>query len=175
MAQSQTRAASPPQFRKEERKGLDMRTNERKRDIFLVWVLILALLAIGLQAPLQAAPSADLPPRDPPTPHKPHKPQPPPSKVPVAGFIDLYVQPARTGLWAVVQWQDTAGDWHDVEGWRGALDAGYQEWGVFPAQFGKGPFRWAIYQSAGGKLLAASAPFDLPAGDKESITVSVVL
>jgi hypothetical protein len=25
---------------------------------------------------------------------------------------------------AVVQWQDAFGDWHDVDGWRGHLDAG---------------------------------------------------
>ena len=148
-----------------------MRTNERKNDILLAWVLILALLAIGLPAPLQAAPSADLPPRDPPTPVRSgdHR----PSKVPVAGFIDLHVQSARTGLWAVVEWQDTAGDWHDVENWSAALDSGYQQWGVFPAQFGRGPFRWAVYGGAGGKLLAVSAPFDLPAGDREIVTVSI--
>ena len=150
-----------------------MRTNERKRDIFLVWVVILALLAIGLPALLQAAPSADLPPRATPTPVRSggHR----PSKIPLAGFIELHVQPARTGLWAVVQLQDAAGDWHDVEGWQGALDGGYQQWGIFQAEFGKGPFRWAIYQGAGGKLLAASAPFNLPAGDGEIVTVSVVL
>lgn len=149
-----------------------MGRNERKRNVFPAWFLILVLLAIGLPASLQAAPSADLPPRDPPTPHKSED---KPSKIPLAGFIDLYVQPARTGLWAVVQWQDTAGDWHDVEGWRGAVDSGYQQWGVFPAQFGTGPFRWAIYQGAGGKLLSSSAPFELPACDKEIITVSIVL
>ena len=150
-----------------------MSTTERTSNVFLAWFLVLALLAVGLPALLQAAPPADLPPRDTPTPVRSggHR----PSNVPLAGLIELHVQPARTGLWAVVQWQDAAGDWHDVEGWRDALVGGYQQWGIFQAEFGKGPFRWAIYQGAGGKLLAASAPFNLPAGDGEIVTVSVVL
>ena len=99
-----------------------MSTREMNRNILPACVLILALVAVGLSGPLYAAPPADLPPRD-----QPSKSEVRPSKLPLVGFIDLHVDPAQTGLWAVVQWQDAVGDWHDVEGWRGALDSGYQQ------------------------------------------------
>ena len=138
--------------------------NGMRSNGWVAWVL-LAVLVVVLVVLVPGVMYADLPPRDPP---------PGGSRgAPVAGFIELRMETAQPGLWAVVQWQDTAGDWHDVENWSAALDSGYQQWGVFPAQFGRGPFRWTIYGGAGGKLLAVSAPFDLPAGDREIVTVSV--
>ena len=32
------------------------------------------------------------------------------------GFIELYVYPPKANLWSVVQWEDSEGGWHVVEG-----------------------------------------------------------
>ncbi len=110
---------------------------------------------------------------------------------PAGGFIELHVQLPETwaststswdNLWTVVQWQDEKGTWHTIEGWQGTLDeveepllAGKKRWWVVEADLGKGPFRWVVYQSQGGKTLAASAPFDLPGskGTTEEVKVSI--
>lgn len=79
-------------------------------------------------------------------------------------YIELQVQPGQPGLWTAVEWQDSAGGWQVVEGWRGTLDAdGRRAWWVAPADFKTGPFRWAVYQGPDGPLLATSQPFHLPA------------
>lgn len=93
---------------------------------------------------------------------------------PVGAYIELHVQPARSGLWAVVQWQDSTEYWHDVEGWRGALDAsGSQRWWVAAKDFGTGPFRWVIYWVQGDELLAESDPFNLPQTAGEAVKIEV--
>ncbi|MFQ5436594.1 MAG: hypothetical protein ACE5FD_17175, partial [Anaerolineae bacterium] len=57
--------------------------------------------------------------------------------------IELQIDAAQNGLWTVVQWQDSAGDWQTVEGWRGALETGGRKvWWVSPAHFNTGPYRW---------------------------------
>ena len=132
----------------------------------LTAILICVLLALVMARVTYA----ELPPRDPPPPGKSETDDPP-----LLAFIELYVEPVQSGLWAVVQWQDAAGTWHDVEGWRDALAGGYQQWALFPPEYGRGPFRWAIYEGAGGKLLAASAPFDLPSMNMTRVTVSVAM
>ena len=48
-------------------------------------------------------------------------------------------------LKALVQWQGPKGEWHDVEGWQSVLTSPNITWWVAPADFGKGPFRWALY------------------------------
>jgi hypothetical protein len=74
-------------------------------------------------------------------------------------------------IWTVVQWQDAQGGWHDVDGWRGALDelgwCGKKTWDVDERHLGQEPFRWLVYDREGGALLATSLPFSLPitAGD----------
>jgi hypothetical protein len=70
-------------------------------------------------------------------------------------------------LWTVVQWQDAAGDWHDVGGWRGPLDEvakgeGRKVWWLPNHLRGAGPFRWQVYDYASGSLLVESGPFYLP-------------
>jgi hypothetical protein len=74
-------------------------------------------------------------------------------------------------LWTVVQWQDRRGKWHEVEGWRGTLDEierqgdeyeGSKVWWVSKSDFEKGPFRWLVYRTKGGSLVAESDPFSLP-------------
>jgi hypothetical protein len=94
---------------------------------------------------------------------------------PVGAHIELYVPNAPAGAWTVVQWQDSAGGWHDVEGWRGTLDAsGYRRWWVDAKDFGTGPFRWVVSQGADGPFLSLSPPFNLPseAGQVLPMTVS---
>ncbi len=83
-------------------------------------------------------------------------------------------------LWTGVQWQDAAGNWHDVEGWRGPLDEvtkgeGRKVWGLSEALYGAGPFRWVVYQSQQGEVLVASESFDLPdyTGKVSRITVEI--
>jgi hypothetical protein len=88
-------------------------------------------------------------------------------------------------LWTGVQWQDPTGAWHDVEGWRGTLDevksdvegavTGYKTWWVGGEHMGEGPFRWLVYRSKGGRLLAASESFDLPSVNKATLVVGVPL
>jgi hypothetical protein len=91
------------------------------------------------------------------------------------GLIELHVQPARTGLWTLIQWQDAQGQWHDVDGWQGTVDGTSQIWWVAPRDLGKGPFRWQIYQSRGGPLLATSEAFSLPRRTGETVRVDVTL
>jgi len=89
------------------------------------------------------------------------------------GWLTLAAQPARAGLWAVVQWRDTVGGWHDVEGWRGSCESGFQSWGVCPPELGRGPFRWVLTDGAGGKIVGESALFNLPAQPRETLAVQV--
>ncbi len=95
---------------------------------------------------------------------------------PLGAYIELHTQPPQAGLWAVVQWQDSAGQWQDVEGWQGMLDEqGHRRWWVAAKDFSRGPFRWQVYQSEGGPLLGASEPFDLPAGAGVVVQVTVMV
>lgn len=90
--------------------------------------------------------------------------------------IELHVPNAPAGAWTVVQWQDSSGGWHDVEGWRGTLDAsGYRRWWVDAKDFGTGPFRWGVSQGPGGPALGASQPFSLPLEAGQVLLVAVSL
>lgn len=92
---------------------------------------------------------------------------------PVGAYIELHLNGGLANGWAVVQWQaPDSGGWHEVEGWRGPLP-GNTQWWVHPKDFGTGPFRWAIYDGPGGKLLGASEPFNLPSGANQVIKVEV--
>jgi len=149
--------------------------NPKKRTVFWL-VFTLALISVLLLAwplPTQAGPN--LPPR---------KPQPaaqPPDDddkdpTPNGAHIVLHVSSAPAGVWTIVQWQDTAGGWHDVESWSGALDDGiHKTWWLAPDLFGKGPFRWLVYQGERGKLVATSDPFYLPGTEGEKLRVEVSL
>ena len=93
---------------------------------------------------------------------------------PVGAYIELQTQMASAGAWSVVQWQDSAGGWHDVEGWRGPLSDGANRlWWVAARDFGKGSFHWAVTQGPGGPLVGVSAPFNLPGGGNETVLVTV--
>ena len=91
-------------------------------------------------------------------------------------YIELQVQPNQTGLWTVVQWQDSAGDWHNVEGWQGDLEpAGSRRWWVAAKDFETGPFRWMVAQSPGAPSLGVSAPFNLPNQANEILRIQLSL
>jgi hypothetical protein len=97
------------------------------------------------------------------------------SNPPVA-YIELSVLPVPAGAWSVVQWQDSAGNWHDVEGWRGSLpENGIQRWVVEAKDFNTGPFRWVVRQGQSGSTAGMSNPFNLPAGANETVRVIVTL
>jgi len=79
-----------------------------------------------------------------------------------------------------VQWQDDKGYWHDVAGWQSTLDEvqdgeGKKTWWLDEGLLGKGPFRWAVYRSQDGWLLATSGPFDLPARTGATATIEMSL
>ena len=79
-------------------------------------------------------------------------------------------------MWAMVQWQDALGDWHDVDGWRGLAEAnGRQIWWVAKVDRGTGPFRWQVYEAADQRLMGISAPFYLPAQAGGNLVIEVVL
>ena len=95
---------------------------------------------------------------------------------PIGAYIALQVQPASSELWTVVQWQDSAGGWHDVEGWRGTLDSsGYRRWWVAAKDFNTGPFWWVVKRGANGPVVGTSDPFTLPGQANSTLQVSVSL
>lgn len=106
-----------------------------------------------------------LPPRPDPNP-----PAPTPEPDPGAG-IALRVNGIDTPYWAVVQWQDGLGNWHDVDGWRGEVENHYVIWYVTPNLFGKGPFRWVVYR--GDEILGISESFNMPTVSNSLLTVSI--
>jgi hypothetical protein len=139
------------------------------------FILISVLLLAWPSSPTHAGPG--LPPRETPTPTR------PPGDgdddkddEPVGAHIVLHIPSAPAGLWTIVQWQDSVGSWHDIEGWQGMLDDGDQKaWWLAADLFGKGPFRWLVYQGQGGKLLAQSELFYLPHSVGETVKIEVSL
>ncbi len=118
----------------------------------------------------------------------------PTSPPPTGGSIELHVQFPEAWpwsqvhwqeLWTVVEWQDDKGVWRVIEGWQGTLDDvlidesglvwGKKMWWVGVDDLGKGPFRWAIYRSKGGRLLGRSDVFYLPGSTNEIESVGVTL
>jgi hypothetical protein len=150
------------------------------RWLIVLYIVILVLIGGILVAesllPVRAEP--DLPPRETPIPA-----QPPgdddddKDDKPLGAHIVLQVESAPAGVWTIVQWQDSAGGWHDIDGWQGTLDEGNQKmWWLAPDLFGKGPFRWLVYQSPrGDKLLATSDSFYPPDAAGEKLWVEVSL
>lgn len=111
----------------------------------------------------------------------PPRPDPPPDgglepERPVkGGAIELHVEPFGPGIWAVVQWQDGLGAWHDVDGWRGEMEKERVMWYVAPEHFDAGPFRWVVYRGADDEVLATSESFNLPSGSGQVIRVGVLI
>ncbi len=146
------------------------------------------------------AASPALPPRPPtPTPTLVPSPTPLPGQPPFTprlggGWIELRVRFSPSWpwdrnhwqeLWSVVQWKDERGYWRDVAGWQGGLNTitiaadgtviGKQGWWVTKGDLGGGPFRWRVFRSRGGRVLATSEPFYLPDRVGESLWVEVSL
>ena len=132
--------------------------NNRITILFLFAALILLTGLLTLVVPAPGAANADgLPPRETPT----------------SGggggqgggiggaFIELVTPGTVAGSWAIVQWSDANGDWHDVEGWRGWAGDSCRWW-VHAKDFGRGPFRWVVTQEPGGPVVQSSAEFFLP-------------
>ncbi|MBN2004015.1 MAG: hypothetical protein JXA21_11730 [Anaerolineae bacterium] len=159
--------------------------------------LLSALLIVGMLPSLaQAAPPA-LPPRPSPTPTL----TPTPTLIPTPTPQVVNTSPGASGsllelavrasdqamsrynwkaMWTVVQWQDADATWHDVEGWRDVLDTidatgGSKRWSVPDSLFGRGPFRWLVYDREGGVLLATSATYQLPTAGGQTVRVEVTL
>jgi len=86
-------------------------------------------------------------------------------------------------LWTVVEWQDPLGDWYEVESddgtmaWQGTLDyidkegKAWKVWWVDPPDYGKGPFRWVIYDRQGGNVMVVTHNFYLPSGANKRVIV----
>jgi hypothetical protein len=146
------------------------------RFIIAIGLIVTAALFIGL---LPGTPTVTAAP--PPRPTLTPTPYSTPSKgSPFGSYIELRLPTDNINLWTVVQWQDAQGGWHDVENWRGILDEinqhkGDKLWWVYPRDYGKGPFRWQVYQSPGGALLATSHSFNLPGDASQRVIVEVTL
>ena len=79
---------------------------------------------------------------------------------------------ASNEVWTIVQWQDAQGDWHDVTGWQGTLDANNTKtWWVGEKDFGTGPFRWLVVEE--NEIVGTSDPFNLPALPFETLTIMI--
>jgi hypothetical protein len=139
----------------------------RKRWSLLIWFVCTILGVVSLTSQVQA----DLPPRPTKTP-TPEEQKPTPE--PPAGTLILSTQPAKDGLWSVVQWQDPKGNWHDVEGWRGTVANGKTIWWVEQDNWGNELFRWVVLQEQGGETLGISQSFVLP-GSGKTLIVKVEL
>ncbi len=152
-------------------------TKQPTKTLTVLWIAALILLT-GLA--LLARPALALPPRPTPTETAVH------SGTGDIGQLELLVHFAPNWassgipwqeLWTVVQWQDADGSWHVVEGWQGHLDLvmvsdGFKMWGVKEEIGGRGPFRWLVYRSEGGRLMAQSETFHLP-GPNEILIVEL--
>jgi hypothetical protein len=152
--------------------------------------IVCTVLAIVVLPAWVRAATLNLPPRPPtPTPRSTTQPAPEARREsePAGAYISLHLQSTDRGftarwpeLWTAVQWQDAQGRWHDVEGWRGALDniqggVGRKTWWLADNLFGRGPFRWLVAQEEGGPSLAISEPFYLPQVAGETVQLKVLL
>lgn len=136
----------------------------RKLTVSSTLIVFALLVAMALVTPA----SASLPPR----------PTAAPPRI-VGGWIELRAQNGKA-QWTLVQWQDSAGNWVNVEAWRGAFDAvtngvGVKTWWVDQALFGATPYRWVVYDPTNNQVVAASAPFNLPIENKQTVSTALTL
>jgi len=87
-----------------------------------------------------------------------------------SSIISGYFLGIPADSWIAVQWGDGLGNWTTVQGWQGLANSVdsttgqlIQQWMVAPANYGQGPFRWAVFDKQGGTLVAYSSSFNLPA------------
>jgi hypothetical protein len=136
-----------------------------KKLVLLLGLLLTTILWFALASPVVA----ELPPR-PPIEPKHEQPQ------PQGAAIRLWIENSAPSLWTEIQWQDTQGNWHKVDGWRGTLDDdNTKQWWVGPEIFAAGPFRWLVYDTEGGTLVASSLEFYLPVTNRQLIDILLTL
>lgn len=134
-----------------------------------VTIGILALVALVAALAGLARPAwAELPTR----PEDALTPTPQPVQTEPGAGLELSVTGATAPYYAIVQWQDGLGGWHDVEGWRGEVKEDRVLWYVSPEDLGSGPFRWVVYR--GDETLGTSENFNLPEVGRTLARVSVV-
>ena len=76
--------------------------------------------------------------------------------------------------WTVVQWQDESG-WHDVESWQARPQESWVIWNVEEKDFGKGPFRWAVFENQEpGEPIAVSQEFYLPQQPGQELSLEAI-
>jgi len=76
--------------------------------------------------------------------------------------------------WTVVQWQDESG-WYDVESWQASPEQSWVIWNVEEKDFGKGPFRWAVFEGQErGEPMAVSEEFYLPQRPGQELSLEVI-
>src|SRR5438045_6526974 len=80
---------------------------------------------------------------------------------PTGANLLVFAPGANMGAPVTVQWLDPlTGVWHNVDGWTGTLDSAtatgvpFKAWGVLPANYGQGVFRWVIFNPATTGTLA---------------------
>jgi hypothetical protein len=147
------------------------------RWLIVLYIVILALIGVILVAESLPPVEAGLPPREAPVPAQPSGDGNGGGGEPIGAHMVLHVPSAPDGVWTIVQWQDTSGGWHNVDGWQGTLDVGHRiMWWLAPDLFGKGPFRWLVYQNVErDTLLATSESFHLPAAQDEKLRIEAPL
>ncbi|HEY3342798.1 MAG TPA: hypothetical protein VGK81_12300 [Anaerolineae bacterium] len=157
---------------------MNLRTLKRIASVALWATMTLAFFILVTASGKPPAASA-LPPRYTPTPIAPA----PVSKQLRNGYIELQLYSfTYTQMHSVVQWVDGLGVWHDVTGWQdtpaNVTDYYESRWWVYPSDYGKGPFRWAIF-TAGTVLpatpLAVSQPFTLPLTSNDIVRTQVII
>ena len=151
-------------------------TNKKQMPVFWLFLTVILVGVVTLVWwPVPSQAGSDLPDRNTPTPTRPSHDDDDDdgSSSPVGAYIELHAQGPVAGVWSVVQWQDANGDWQTVEGWQGTLNNGTRRWWVAAKDFGKGPFRWAIFNAPGGSLIAAGDSFNLPSQPNQVVYVSV--
>ena len=151
------------------------------KQIYLIVVLVTAAVLLAVSAiPTMAAVPSDLPPRPTMTP------LPVPGSSSTGATIALNAEFAADwstsgrhwqDLWTAVEWQDEYGQWRDVAGWQGTLDqvadgVGDKSWWLDGSLFGKGPFRWVVYNEYGYRL-TISDRFYLPSAPWQVLVVPV--
>ena len=150
--------------------------NVLKQPIFHIGIMILGFVGLTLLSlflwPTSAA-YADLP-------ERPEIVEPPVAETddPAGGQIVLVVTAELAGgEWAAVEWYDSNTEaWYPIsnDGWQGELAAdGRQIWWVGPELYGKGPFRWQVYEEKEGNLLYTSEEFSMPASKNKIVTVTI--
>lgn len=154
-----------------------MSYNKKIAFYFAVILLALGLVSLTGQAPpATAGNTGGLPPRETPKPQPPghdnqdHKDD--KGGPPAGAYIELAAPDLPAGAWTIVQWQDSSGGWHNVEGWQG-WEYSSSRWWVHPKDFGSGPFRWLVTQGPGGPAVGVSPPFTLPGGAGQVVPVTV--